>query len=334
MTKTRSRRGKPKAPEEVPAPAQGRPARERTAPQEKQATRSRPDRRTRAAPKKEPPGPPPKGGKGQAQLPQQEKPAAQPPAERSRRRTGKAPTPAPVPTPAAGHGGRERPIQELSNKLRLKLSPELLEQSLLHSSYVNERGDPRGSNERLEFLGDAVIDLAVTHYLYAQYPDADEGRLTKAKSVAVSRPMLSEKAEEIGLAPYLRLGKGEEANDGRSRVSNLGNAFEALVAMVFLEQGFTYAASFILRCLEKDIQRFLEESSATGDYKSLLQETAQRLFDCRPAYKIAEETGKEHHKEFRVTVSVSGHRAVGRGRSKKEAEQAAAKQLYLMLEEF
>jgi ribonuclease-3 len=146
--------------------------------------------------------------------------------------------------------------------------------------------------------------------------------------------MLSEKAEEIGLAPYLRLGKGEEANDGRSRVSNLGNAFEALVAMVFLEQGFTYAASFILRCLEKDIQRFLEESSATGDYKSLLQETAQRLFDCRPAYKIAEETGKEHHKEFRVTVSVSGHRAVGRGRSKKEAEQAAAKQLYLMLEEF
>ena len=331
MTETRSRRGKPKTPQEAPAVAQGRPARERAAPQ-KQATRSGPGRRPQATPRKEPPRQAPKGREKQARPPRGEKRAAPPQAERGRGRRGKAPIPAPA--VATTRAARERPIQELSNKLRLKLSPELLEQSLLHSSYVNERGDPRGSNERLEFLGDAVIDLAVTHYLYASYPDADEGKLTKAKSVAVSRPMLAEKAEEIGLAPYLRLGKGEEANEGRKRVSNLGNAYEALVAMVFLEQGFDYTARFILRCLDKDIQRLLQEQSATGDYKSLLQETAQRLFDCRPTYKISEETEKEHHKEFRVAVSVSGHRAIGRGRSKKEAEQAAAKQLYLMLEEF
>jgi len=229
---------------------------------------------------------------------------------------------------------KERPIEELAAKLRLKIAPDALERAFLHSSYVNEREDPRGSNERLEFLGDAVIDLAVTDYLYKQYPEADEGRLTKAKSVAVSRPILAEKAEKLGLSAYLRLGKGEEANDGRKRASNLGNAFEALIAVIFLKRGFPYTAKFVLRHLKEDIERLLAEQAATGDYKSLLQETAQRLFDCRPAYAITEETGREHLKEFLVTVSVAGHRGVGRGRSKKEAEQAAAKQLYLMLEEF
>ena len=126
---------------------------------------------------------------------------------------------------------KPKPMEELARRLRLKISPEALERAFLHSSYVNEVGDPRGSNERLEFLGDAVIDLAVTSYLYREYPDADEGRLTKAKSVVVSRPMLAEKAEKIGLSQYLRLGKGEEANGGRDRPTNRGNAFEALVAV-------------------------------------------------------------------------------------------------------
>lgn len=229
---------------------------------------------------------------------------------------------------------KERPIEELVNKLRLKIAPDMLERAFLHSSYVNEREDPRGSNERLEFLGDGVINLAVTNYLYEQYPNADEGRLTKAKSVAVSRPVLAEKAESLGLSAYLRLGKGEEANNGRKRASNLGNAFEALIGVIFLKRGFPFAERFVLRYLKEDIERFLAEQSATGDYKSLLQETAQRLFDCRPEYSVIEETGKDHRKEFVVTVSVAGHRGVGRGWSKKEAEQAAAKQLYLMLEEF
>ena len=228
----------------------------------------------------------------------------------------------------------QRSVKELATKLRLKVTPEMLELAFLHSSYVNERGDPRGSNERLEFLGDAVINLAVTSYLFEQYPDADEGRLTKAKSVVVSRPMLAEKAQQLGLFDYLRLGKGEEANGGRNRPSNLGNAFEALVGTIFLEQGYSYTAKFILRYLKDDIDRLLTEQSATGDYKSLLQETAQQMFDCRPKYTITGANGKEHRKEFTVNVSVSGHRGAGRGRSKKEAEQAAAKQLYLMLEEF
>ncbi|HHK66923.1 MAG TPA: ribonuclease III, partial [Candidatus Acetothermia bacterium] len=94
---------------------------------------------------------------------------------------------------------RPKPIEELARRLRLKIPPEALERAFLHSSYVNEVGDPRGSNERLEFLGDAVIELAVTTHLFKEYPDADEGKLTKAKSVAVSRPILAEKAAEMGL---------------------------------------------------------------------------------------------------------------------------------------
>ena len=225
-------------------------------------------------------------------------------------------------------------MEELAKKLRLRIAPDVLERAFLHSSYVNEIGDPRGSNERLEFLGDAVIDLAVTSYLYRQYPKADEGRLTKAKSVAVSRPLLADKADELGLGEYLRLGRGEEANRGRDRPSNRGNAFEALVAVLYLERGFAFAEKFIVRCLRDDIERFLVEQSTTGDYKSLLQETAQRLFDCRPTYSLVTSKGKEHHKEFTICVAVAGHRSTGRGLTKKDAEQAAAKQLYLMLEEF
>jgi len=229
---------------------------------------------------------------------------------------------------------KARPIEELAKKLRLKIAPEVLEQALLHSSYSNEKNDPRGSNERLEFLGDAVIGLAVTSYLYKQYPDEDEGQLTKAKSVVVSRPMLTEKGKEIDLPKYLRLGKGEEANHGRERPNNIGNAFEALMGVIFLERGFSYAARFVMRYLEDEIERCMSEQSATGDYKSLLQETAQRLFSCRPSYAVSDTKGKAHRTQFAVTVAVAGHRGNGRGRSKKEAEQAAAKQLYLMLEEF
>ncbi len=227
-----------------------------------------------------------------------------------------------------------RPIEELAKKLRLRISPEKLETAFLHSSFVNETGDPRGSNERLEFLGDAVIDLAVTAYLYREFPEQDEGRLTKVKSVAVSRPLLAEKAETLGLADYLILGRGEEANRGRERPNNRGNAFEALVAVLYLERGFTYASKFVIQCLEGDIERFVLEQSTTGDYKSLLQETAQRQFGCRPEYTVKGTKGSEHKKEFHMQVAVAGHRGHGRGRSKKEAEQAAAKQLYLMLEEF
>ena len=229
---------------------------------------------------------------------------------------------------------KAKPIEELAKNIRLKIAPDVLERAFLHSSYVNELGDPRGSNERLEFLGDAVVGLAVTSYLFKEHPDADEGRLTKAKSVAVSRPVLTEKAREIDIPAYLRLGRGEEANHWRTRPNNIGNAFEALIGVIFLERGFSYAAKFVLRYLKEDIERCLVEQSATGDYKSLLQESAQRLFDCRPAYSIDNTSGKAHRKEFAVTVAVAGHCGGGRGRSKKEAEQAAAKQLYLILEEF
>ncbi|HBR10360.1 ribonuclease III [Candidatus Bipolaricaulota bacterium] len=223
----------------------------------------------------------------------------------------------------------------LAKRIRTKISLEALELAFLHSSYVNEYGDERGSNERLEFLGDAVLGLTVTSYLFSQFPDSDEGRLTKAKSVVVSRPVLCAKAIELNLPDYLWLGKGEEANGGRKRSSTLANAFEALIGVIFLERGYQAAAKFVVSQLKDEIDEVMSEQSATNDYKSLLQELAQRLFNCRPIYTVSEDKKTlEHQKGFIARIAVAGHRGKGRGRSKKQAEQAAAKQLYLILEEF
>ncbi|MCI2426118.1 ribonuclease III [Candidatus Acetothermia bacterium] len=223
----------------------------------------------------------------------------------------------------------------LAERICTKTSLDTLELAFLHSSYVNEQDDKRGSNERLEFLGDAVLGIAVTSYLFSQFPDADEGRLTKAKSVVVSRPVLCAKAVELNLPDHLRLGKGEEANGGRYRSSNLANALEALIGVIFLERGYQTAVKFVISLLKDEINAVMSEESATNDYKSLLQELAQRLFNCRPLYTISEDKETlEHQKGFVAHITVAGHRSKGRGNSKKEAEQAAAKQLYLVLEGF
>lgn len=226
-------------------------------------------------------------------------------------------------------------LTTLAKRIRTKTSLEALELAFLHSSYVNEHDDKRGSNERLEFLGDAVLGLAVTSYLFAQFPAADEGRLTKAKSVVVSRPVLCVKAVELNLPDHLRLGKGEEANGGRKRSSNLANAFEALIGIIFLERGYQAAAKFVVSQLKDEINEVMSEQSATNDYKSLLQELAQRLFNCRPLYTVSEDKRTlKNQTGFVAHIAVAGHRGKGRGSSKKQAEQAAAKQLYLVLEEF
>lgn len=221
-------------------------------------------------------------------------------------------------------------IEGLLARLGVPLPPELAQLALTHSSYANEVGDGE-SNERLEFLGDAVLDLALADILYRRYPDRDEGELSKIRAVVVSRPVLAQAARGLGLGALLRLGKGEEGAGGRDRPSILAAALEALLGAVFLAYGYPRTRRLVVELLGNEIERYAAERSP--DYKSLLQELGQRRFGSLPAYSLVEQEGPEHEKVFTVAVELGGSKAVGRGRSKKEAEQAAAKRLYLDLEE-
>jgi ribonuclease-3 len=218
----------------------------------------------------------------------------------------------------------------LRDRLGLDLSLEILEQPFRHSSFVNESAQKLESNERLEFLGDAVVELVVGTYLYENYPQLSEGELTKIKSVVVSGPVLAEKAKELNLDRCLLLGRGEEESGGRVRGSILGDAFEALVGIIYSEIGYEKAAQLVLDCLQGEIER-VARGQHRRDYKTLLQELAQEL-GYKPMYTLLEAVGEDHRKEFTVRVVVASQEGMGRGHSKKEAEQAAAKQLYFKLE--
>ncbi len=196
-----------------------------------------------------------------------------------------------------------------------------------HSSYVNESPQPIESNERLEFLGDAVVALAVTEYLFAHYPDLPEGELTKIKSVVVSGPVLAARARALGLDHCLLLGHGEEESGGRQRRSLLGDAFEALIGLVFERLGYRRASLLVIELLRDEIVRVAAGEHRRYDYKTLLQEWAQARGQ-KPVYILVGTEGADHCKEFTVRVEVNGLMALGRGRSKKEAEQIAAQQLY------
>lgn len=208
----------------------------------------------------------------------------------------------------------------------LGLPPELLRQALTHASYAHESGLP--SNERLEFLGDAVLSLTVTDILFRRFPEREEGELTKIRAVVVSRPVLAEVAHKLGLGHVLLLGRGAEEAGARERPSVLAAALEALVGAVFLAHGFAAARELAEELLAEEIARYAQQ---VPDYKSLLQELVQERFGGLPEYRVVAEDGPEHKKVFTVEVAVGGRSALGRGRSKKEAEQAAAKRLYLSL---
>ncbi|MCS6936993.1 MAG: ribonuclease III [Candidatus Bipolaricaulota bacterium] len=220
-------------------------------------------------------------------------------------------------------------LERLQEALGLWEIPlEELARPFYHSSYVNESPDPIESNERLEFLGDAVIELAVAEYLFATYPRLSEGQLTRIKSAVVSGKVLAEKARELGLDGCLYLGRGEEPS-GRSNENLLGDAFEALMGLVFERLGYRRASQLVLELLQDEIVRV-----ATGehrrDYKTLLQEWAQAR-NQKPVYILVGAEGPDHCKEFTVRVEVNGLSALGRGSSKKAAEQDAARHLYEQL---
>ena len=201
---------------------------------------------------------------------------------------------------------------------------ELLNLAFCHRSYANERGDGVGNNERLEFLGDSVLGLAVAEYLYEQLPDRPEGDLAKIKSFVVSEASLSEIARSLRVDNFILIGKGEEYSGGRAKKAILADSFEAIIGAFFLDSGFREARRFILNYLAPEITKVLEDRHEK-DYKTLLQEFAQKNYRSYPKYVLSRKTGPDHDRVFWMQVEVGGRSfGPGKGPNKKQAEQAAA----------
>lgn len=204
----------------------------------------------------------------------------------------------------------------------------LLKEALTHSSYANEH-TKMASNERMEFLGDAVLSIVSAQYLYEKFPDMPEGKLTKLRSTLVCTQSLSTFAREIDLGFYLRLGKGEKASGGADRPSLLEDAFEALIAAIYLDGGMKAAKKHILRFLSKAVE---DHTTGFSDYKTELQEVIQQNPDERLNYVITGESGPDHDKRFEVEVHLNSNPiGKGIGKSKKQAEQEAARQALALM---
>ena len=202
---------------------------------------------------------------------------------------------------------------------------KLLNKALTHKSYVNETGEDLKHNERFEFLGDSVLDLMVSEYMVLKYSDYKEGVLSKIRAGVVNESCLAKLALNMDLGAYLLLGRGEELSGGRKKASLLANAYEALAGAIYFDSNLETAAKILLPSIKKEITRFIE-TPESRDYKSDLQEYTQNKMVCIPVYKVIREVGPDHEKQFEVVVSVKDtDRGKGMGRSKKEAEQAAAK---------
>lgn len=202
---------------------------------------------------------------------------------------------------------------------------KLLEQAFIHRSYINENnGSKLSHNERLEFLGDAVLELVVTDYLYNKYPDKDEGELTAYRSSLVNAVIIGEVASSIGMNEYLLLSKGETKDVGKARSYILANTYEAYVGAVYLDQGYKVAEGFIANSLFGKIEEIVA-NKLWRDSKSLVQEKSQEYLNVTPSYKVLHETGPDHDKHFTIGIFFGNELiAEGKGKSKQEAEQAAA----------
>jgi ribonuclease-3 len=202
----------------------------------------------------------------------------------------------------------------------------LLELAVTHRSYPGDDGVPPAvSNERLEFLGDAVLAIAVAEHLYRLMPLAPEGELTKLKAVVVSEAVLAEVARELGIGRFLRIGRGEESSGGRQRASLLSDSLEAIIGAIYLDRGMRAARGFIETWLDRRLQA--AEDAPFGDAKTALQELTQDRHKLVPRYRVVDESGPDHDKTFVVEARLADEiLGVGSGKSKKEAEQAAARE--------
>lgn len=202
---------------------------------------------------------------------------------------------------------------------------DLLKQAFVHRSYINENGsDGLSHNERLEFLGDAVLELVVTDFLYKKYPNYTEGELTAIRSALVNAIIISEVALGIGMNDYLLLSKGENKDHGKARQYILANTYEAFVGALYLDQGYDIAEKFIDKTILPRTEEIVK-NKLWRDAKSLVQEKAQEFVGVTPAYKVLSESGPDHEKNFTVGIYFGDALiAQGKGKSKQEGAQAAA----------
>ncbi len=207
-----------------------------------------------------------------------------------------------------------------------------LKTALRHSSFVNEQPSADiEDNERYEFLGDAVLNLIISHILMDRYPDLSEGDLSRTRSYLVNENQLAGLARDIQLGEFIELGKGEKQTKGRKKKSILADAFEALTAAVYLDGGFDRTSRMIVQLFNPLLDK-VDMPEQYRDYKSRLQEMVQTKFKSIPVYTVVEETGPDHDKTFKVELSVGKTQTRGTGKSKKSAEQAAAKKALDLLE--
>ncbi len=218
-------------------------------------------------------------------------------------------------------------FSKFEEKIKLKFKDrEILKQAFTHRSYLNENPS-KGlkHNERLEFLGDAVLELIITEYLYKKYPEKNEGEMTSLRAALVNAIMLSEVAGEIGVGDYLLLSKGEAKDTGKARQYILANTFEAIVGAIYLDQGYEGAAKFLENFLFNKVEKIIKEKLWI-DAKSLFQEKAQDETGVTPSYSTIKEEGPDHAKSFTIGVYLGKDLvAQGQGSSKQEAEQDAAR---------
>ncbi len=221
-------------------------------------------------------------------------------------------------------------LHELENKIGYHFRDfSLLRRAVMHSSYTNEKHLPKYQcNERLEFLGDAVLEVVSSEFLFLENPKVSEGELTKTRASMVCEPSLAFCARDINLGSYLLLGKGEEATGGRLRDSVTSDAMEALIGAIYLDGGFANAKEFVLKYILTDI----EHKKLFYDSKTILQEIVQAEMNRNISYHLVKEEGPDHNKTFVVEVHIGADRyGTGKGRTKKAAEQQAAYQAILQL---
>jgi len=225
---------------------------------------------------------------------------------------------------------RRAELQELCSNLGITMCQyELLNLALTHTSFAHEtlHYPHNEHNERLEFLGDSVLSLIVSTYMFEHYPHFDEGRMTKLRAQVVCEASLYQCAKRIGLGNYLRMGNGELSSGGNRRPSILADAFEAVLGAYYLDQGFAAAQQYLLGLLEEEINAVCSGQLVMGDYKSMLQERLQHKAQYEIAYEMLDFEGPEHNRIFTSGVFVNGvEYGRGRGRTKKESEQQAARE--------
>ena len=204
--------------------------------------------------------------------------------------------------------------------------PQLLETALTHSSFLHEHpGNAAEDFERLEFLGDAVVDLVIGEELYRRFPDATEGQLTSLRASLVSSPALAEVGRELALPDKARLGRGEDETGGRGRMGLAASLFESFVGAIYVDGGFEPARAMVLDTMSDALDAIA--SASTKSAKTMLQEWAQSTKLALPTYRVLETTGPEHRRDFVVEVDVAGNVARGTGASKREAQESAAARL-------